>query len=64
MSDKAVSKTYSVKESHLVDVASLADKYGMSDSEIVQLGIDILALLEERKMTLQFLKMSVEKRDR
>jgi len=64
MSDKSVSKTYSIKESQLTDVNDLADKYGMNDSEIVQLGIDMLALLDERNMIMQFLKMSIERRDR
>jgi len=64
MGDKSVSKTYSIKESHILDVNHLSDKYGMNDSEIVQLGIDMLALLDERNMTMQFMKMSIERRGR
>jgi len=64
MSDKSVSKTYSIKESQLEDITILSDKYDMNDSEIVQLGIDMLALLDERNMTMKFLKMSVERRER
>lgn len=64
MSDKCVSKTFSIKESHQDDIANLSKKYGMNDSEIIQIGIDMLALMDDRNMTLQFFKMAIERRTR
>ncbi len=64
MQDKAVSKSFSIMSQHLNDIERLAEKYGMNDSEIVQLGVDMLSLLDERNMALKFLKMAVEKRER
>lgn len=62
MSDKSISKTFSIKESHQDDITNLSNKYGMNDSEIVQIGIDMLALMDERNMTLKFFKMAIERR--
>ena len=64
MQDKAVSKSFSIFSQHLNDIERLAEKYGMSDSEVVQLGVDMLALLDERNMAFKFMKIAVERRDR
>ena len=64
MQDKAISKSFSILSQHLVDVEGLSEKYGMNDSEIIQLGIDMLALLDERNLALKFMKMAVERRER
>lgn len=64
MQEKSLSKSFSIQSQHINDIESLSDKYGMNDSEIVQLGIDMLALLDERNLALKFMKMAVERRDR
>ena len=61
---KNISKSFSINEAHVDDITRLGDKYDMNDSEVVQLGIDLLSLLDERNMTMKFFKMSVEKRPR
>ena len=62
--DKAVSKSFSILSQHLNDIERLAEKYGMNDSEIVQLGVDMLSLLDERNMAFKFMKIAVERRER
>ena len=64
MQDKSISKSFSILSQHLEDIEKLADEYGMSDSEIVQIGIDMVSLLHERKLLLKFFKMAVERRRR
>ena len=64
MQDKSLSKSFSILSQHVNDIERLGEKYGMNDSEIVQLGVDMLALLDERNMAFKFMKMAVERRDR
>lgn len=62
MPSKSVSKSFSIQEQHILDIQSLADKHGMNDSEIVQLGVDVLRVLDEKNMLLKFIKMTMEER--
>ena len=61
MQSKSISKSFSIHEQHLADIQQLSDKYDMNDSEIVQLGIDMLRVLDEKKMMLKFMKITMEK---
>jgi hypothetical protein len=61
MQSKSVSKSFSIQEQHLSDIQKLAEKHGMNDSEIVQLGVDIVRVLDDKNMLLKFIKMTMER---
>ena len=59
---KSVAKSFSIHASHLVDIQDLADKYGMCDSEVVQMAIDVLTTVEKKNLMMQLLKMTMDRK--
>jgi hypothetical protein len=59
---KSVAKSFSIKTANLLAVEKLSDKYGMCDSEIVQMAIEILENIDEKNLTLHVMKMVMDRK--
>lgn len=55
-SDKCFSKSFSIKESHKDDISLLCSKYGMSESEIFRLGVDLINHFENQGELLRIIQ--------
>ena len=59
---KSIAKSFSIKAVNLVAIEKLADKYGMCDSEVVQMAIEILENVDEKNLTMHLLKMVMDRK--
>jgi len=55
------SKTVKLSNEHIGRLASLGGKYGMNDSEIVRLGLDVLYHFDKKNELMKVMQMILEK---
>jgi len=55
------SKTVKLSNEHIQRVAKMGEKYGMNDSELVRLGIDVLFHFDKKKELMKVMQMLLEK---